>query len=152
MASGKPNPEGILGYSSKDGPRLTVRQKSVFDKVNLGVPLDRAIIEAGYKKDSLSVMRTRFRKYLDSHPSMIKKSSMVRKYILDKCLQGDAAYIAAAERISARVQEVVDPVRQDFRPQNLTINFTTIDLSELSYDRNDKKVIDMNVAGVSEDE
>jgi len=129
------NISGELGYKDKNGDRkLTLKQQCVLDKVALGYDLKDALKSAGYPRDSRYTLQKKFSRYLDSHPKMVRKASEVRKTIIDRMLDGDTNYIAAAERISTRVQERIDPIIKQTVNTNLTMTFTKFDVTVLQSD------------------
>ena len=123
------NISGELGYLTKDGSRnLTLKQQSVLDKVALGETLENAIKAVSYKQSSISNVKEKFQKYLDSNPKMVKKSALLRQHIIDKALEGDRDYIIPAERISTRVQERIDPIKRQDNDAGAVIQFTQFNI------------------------
>lgn len=119
-----------IGYLKKGKYRPTPKQKSVIRQVNNGVDLKTAILSAGYQPQGVSMLKRKFAKYLDSHPKMVRKSKQVREAILDRALNGDTDYIAAAERVSTRVQDSVDPIVKVSQNLNINADVSVFDLMQ----------------------
>jgi hypothetical protein len=114
-------------------PKIHINKTDLMVQAGLEQGLTQAQIANKLGKHPVSICKSnkKFNRYLDSNPKMIKKSSIVRNTILDRCIAGDAAYIAAAERITNRIQEAVDPIKRPDQPQTTQNNFTTVNLIEI---------------------